>query len=694
MASVVLTSLLMMLASVMLTSVLMLAPFTPCVVGSIGSSARGDVVLRSSAGAIRGQIFRMPDGSTGSRFLGINYAKPPINDRRFRAPEAAEAWEGVYDATNFGPSCLQPHMYDVWMMAPQPNRSFGSASVQQEAQEPWLYLVQDYLLHTSEDCLSLNVYTPFVSEQLNTSTESASEWLLHRAGYCLLQVTASCRLLPPAGYCIVQVTASCRSLPPAGQCLLQVTASCRSLPPAGFLSTGDAAAPGNWGLLDQRLALTWLQDHVASFGGDPTRVLLAGNSAGGASVLLHLMSPRSRGLFSRVAAMSGCALGPWAIQRRPLHFARRLGLSLACDDPDSRRLVDCLRGVDAHDLLTNATEQLTDGLWIAFAAVVEGEDAPDAFLPLHPKQALMGGHYSTDVPVFLTVTRDEVSIWYKNTAFEPKVFQLENWIGRIVRHIFAPLELNADTLSVVTHAVLGEYLYSQGYEPSLKYEASDLMFEHPAFVPSDMLTDGRQTLNGTAAVSIIASLISDVGLLVPCVEEAGLLAQRSRVYVAQFAFVSPDDVKILDEPWIGAYHEHELQYLFGLPYWHLKNTLRHPSNKYFSDVIMTIFSQFAEQGYPNGPESSDPWPQYRRPGDAVLSVGINTTVKYNFLLDRVTFWKKFLPLLTNWPFPTRNGASSMWDSVRPLTCAALVLLPLMNALLTHAIQRMCTLVAR
>ncbi|MPC97901.1 Cholinesterase 1 [Portunus trituberculatus] len=63
----------------------------------------------------------------------------------------------------------------------------------------------------------------------------------------------------------------------------------------GFLSTGDEAARGNWGLLDQRLALLWIRSHARAFGASHTKVLLLGNSAGAASVILHLVSPLSNG---------------------------------------------------------------------------------------------------------------------------------------------------------------------------------------------------------------------------------------------------------------------------------------------------------------------------------------------------------------------------------------------------------------
>ncbi|XP_038119653.1 venom carboxylesterase-6 [Culex quinquefasciatus] len=122
----------------------------------------------------------------------------------------------------------------------------------------------------------------------------------------------------------------------------------------GFLSTGDEVAPGNFGLKDQVMALRWVKHNIAYFGGNPDLVTIFGQSAGGASVHMHMISPMSDGLFSRAIVMSGNAIAPWNIPTEdPLSLAQRQAEAVGITQVDtlsSKQLVDALRNVDANVL--------------------------------------------------------------------------------------------------------------------------------------------------------------------------------------------------------------------------------------------------------------------------------------------------------------------------------------------------------
>lgn len=121
----------------------------------------------------------------------------------------------------------------------------------------------------------------------------------------------------------------------------------------GFLSTDDSCSPGNYGLKDQSMALRWVQNNVQNFGGDPKRVLLVGQSAGGAAVQMHMMSSLSRGTFSKAVSMSGSALAYWNYNIDQARVARRqaavVGIPNAYKIPTDT-LVEALRCVDAYEL--------------------------------------------------------------------------------------------------------------------------------------------------------------------------------------------------------------------------------------------------------------------------------------------------------------------------------------------------------
>ena len=98
----------------------------------------------------------------------------------------------------------------------------------------------------------------------------------------------------------------------------------------GFLSTEDQHSMGNYGLYDQLLALKWIRENILFFGGDPSRVTLFGQGAGASSIMYHLMSESSSALFEKAILQSGSNLCNWAVERKPLEYARRLADKVGC----------------------------------------------------------------------------------------------------------------------------------------------------------------------------------------------------------------------------------------------------------------------------------------------------------------------------------------------------------------------------
>lgn len=122
----------------------------------------------------------------------------------------------------------------------------------------------------------------------------------------------------------------------------------------------DEQLPGNNGLKDQNIALKWVQQNIASFGGNSDRVTLFGNSAGAASVCFHMLAHQSAGLFHSAIMQSGCALNPWAMSKYPKEMALRFGTNIGCPTESSVDYLSCLRMKTTEEIL-NAMESLIVG---------------------------------------------------------------------------------------------------------------------------------------------------------------------------------------------------------------------------------------------------------------------------------------------------------------------------------------------
>ncbi|TDW92337.1 carboxylesterase/lipase family protein [Kribbella sp. VKM Ac-2566] len=259
------------------------------------SIAGHDPVVATGNGAVRGVSV---DGTYS--FRGVPFAAAPTGSLRWRPPQPAASWQGVRDATSYGPGCPQ------------------APSVVTPAQ-------------LSEDCLYLNVSTP---AQHSLTKRPVLVWI-HGGG-----------LVGDAGS-----NYDGTKLTKAGAVVVTINYRLGAL---GFLvHPALAASPGgpagNYGLMDQQAALRWVQRNIGQFGGDPHNVTIAGESAGGLSVLAHVTSRSSKDLFQRAIVESGA----FALEQEPPAKAETFGEEFATKVGCPDQSADCLRKVPVQTLVDN-----------------------------------------------------------------------------------------------------------------------------------------------------------------------------------------------------------------------------------------------------------------------------------------------------------------------------------------------------
>ncbi|XP_065436200.1 acetylcholinesterase-like [Chrysemys picta bellii] len=344
-----------------------LLPALPCLLllslpgFNSGSDDDGTVVLTTS-GPIRGK--RLQAGSsTVMSFLGIPYAEPPVGTLRFQKPLPHQPWSHVLETTSFGNVCHQ-HPIPTY-----PEDELFTPTRPQ-----------------SEDCLFLNIWVP------HPRPPAPAPILIWIHGGGFFSGAASLKIYDG------------RFLA-ATENVIVASMNYR-LGALGFLSL-PPAAPGNAGLWDQRLALRWLRDNAAAFGGEPAHVMLYGLGSGAASVGFHLLSPGSRPLFTRAMLQSGSPTAPWAwiSLEEAKERGQRLGQLLGCTDSDDMALVGCLQGKEPGEFPKHEFSVLRhrELLGLPFVPTTDGD-----FLPDSPSR-LLQAKQSQPIPIAAGFTANEGS---------------------------------------------------------------------------------------------------------------------------------------------------------------------------------------------------------------------------------------------------------------------------------------------
>ncbi len=276
---------------------------------SLLSTADASPAIVTKSGPLKG--IQTP---TTNEYLGIPYAVPPVGNLRWTPPHPFGKWHGVFQATQFGNFCAQP----------ESGSTFGS-----------------------EDCLTLNVYTP--REKKNQNKHHGLPVMVWIHGGSL--VTGGGGFYDPT-----------RMVEQGG--VIVVTINYR-LGLLGFFAhkaiDEECHLKGNYGLMDQQLALRWVKRNIGAFGGDSKRVTIFGESAGGQSVYSDLASPTAAGLFQRAISESGSYIqfqDYWApISIVPLAQAETIGTSLVPSGTElansvgcTNQTAQCLRDVPASTL--------------------------------------------------------------------------------------------------------------------------------------------------------------------------------------------------------------------------------------------------------------------------------------------------------------------------------------------------------
>ncbi|KAK7079158.1 hypothetical protein SK128_021590 [Halocaridina rubra] len=319
---------------------------------------------------VTGKYMRTIKNRTICAFQGIRFAEPPVAEKRFKKPEPAKPYfpEDKLLANHLGEKCPQGAMFGP----------VGSGS---------------------EDCLNLNVYTPYLPDALPNGEKLPVMMWIHGGGF----TGGDSSLYLPTKLLDHDVM------------LVVIHYRLGSL---GFFSLQSNEAPGNAGLWDQIEALKWIRDNIDGFGGDKTRVTIFGESAGSASVTwLHLL-PEAKGLFHGIIGESGSSLEYWGLDPEPLVSGLLVaGINGCPNDTDTpvAEIFDCMKDVPADDIALNLNHFLGEDrkrgeMGFRGAAPVI-DNFPGATTPLISKPAeeyYMDGE-GNNVPLIIGANKQEGS---------------------------------------------------------------------------------------------------------------------------------------------------------------------------------------------------------------------------------------------------------------------------------------------
>ena len=490
-------------------------------------------------------------------FRGILYGDDVSGNRRWTRAQPAPGWEGILDASTFQPACAQAARYGITESS------------------------------TNENCLHLNISRPWVPGEILTNTVPRPVLIWIHGGSFVGGSAALYRLDRLVREMDAVVVSINYRLGVLG-----------FMPHPGF----DTQHNGGYALEDQRLAMRWVKNNIAAFGGDPDNITLAGESAGGASVCMHLLAPeQTQDLFHKAIIQSAaCSFALRSVNEQNA-FGRAVGETVGCTDPDNA--VACMRQIPAEKLI-EAGDKVAGSDLMAFAPVFGTET-----LPRQGLNSLQQGQF-VRVPVLYGGTRDEMRLWVGYAAQAGQSVTTENY---------------AEALQAVygDNAALIEKQYPPDEQGS------------PAATLGSVMSDFRPD-NGINHCQFI--------------DTAYTLAHHVPVYFMDFADrnapvlgvsmpASPDPGFEL-----GAVHSSELNYFFP----HFSNNSRldapdlQPASHSMSELMISSWARFIRSGIPQA-DALPNWELFSSRGQAMRFSPDQIDIFSPAKEYRCDFWRNLYP---------------------------------------------------
>ncbi len=482
---------------------------TACLTLAAPSYAAPGPIVDAPAGVAMGTI----DGALHV-FKGLPYAAPPVGPARWTPPKAPPRWTGVRDATRFGAACVQP------LSGPGNIYADNPAAM-------------------SEDCLSLNVWAP-------SDARNAPVMVWIHGGALTSGVSSEAvydgAKLAARGIVIVSINYRLGVL--------------GYLAHPALSAESPLGVSGNYGLLDQIEALRWIKRNIAAFGGDPSNVTIAGESAGGLSVMYLMAAPAARGLFSKAIAESAYMISTPSLRARKFGEtpAEESGVALAAKLHATD--IAALRAMDAEAL----TKAAGAAGFVPFG-VVDGKVLPDQLVGIFDKGE------QAPVPLLAGFNSGEI---------------------RSLRFLAPPPPALAST-----------------YEKAIRNRYGDLADAYlklypSADVPESILAATRDAIYGWTAERLV--------------RKQATIGQPSYLYLFDHGFPAADNAGL------HGFHASEVPYVFGAldrtpPYWPKAPPTAVEAK--LSDAMVGYWSSFVRTGTPSAVGQPD-WPAFGSTGGVMV----------------------------------------------------------------------------